>query len=557
MLTEERLAPAPRRPAEPVAAASGGPRWLTSPAAGVTVLAAASGAAALVVARTFFPDMSDNNDEGVYRLQADALRAGHLFPPAPPEAESARPWLNVVDGNRYIPKYVPLFPVVIAASRIVTGSDYGALAVVAAAVVLSAYWLAREILGDRRQALLAAGILAASPAVLMQSGVFLSYLLLVALMQGGVAALIGGVRRGSPRMLAAAGLLGGLGLFARPYDAVLVAVPFMVWWAVTRRGDRPAARRDLRWLAAGAALPVAAMFAYFWAATGSPLRPPFSLLHPDDRFGFGDRQMYHGDIVTPFTPARGLIGSARHVGMVAVWGFGGFVLVGLALAGLRRLRGPGLALAAVAVTVPVGYVFFWGIWGSAEWGGPGRVGPFYTLPMFTVLAVLGARGLTRLWSWDRALAGVAVAGMAVVSVAVFSWAVDENRPFRAERARLYEPLRDLPAAPAVIFLPPLQKEWLGHPFSLARNGSLDGPMLWAIDRGDEANRRFLRSFPGRTAYRLVADRMPGEFTPGLPHLHYTTRLEPFSQEALPCPTTTLPTPPATTPCSSSEPGRPG
>jgi hypothetical protein len=528
MLTEDRLATA-----EPDALPVAGPApvrrapRLTWAGVGALLLAVGSGVAALAIAHGVFPDMSDNNDEGVYRLQADAMRHGHLFPPAPPEVEASRPWLNVISGDHYVPKYTPVYAAVIAAARIVTGSDHGALFIVAFAAVLSAYWLAREILQSRGQALIAAGFLAASPAILIQSGLFLSYLFVVALMQGAVAAFIRGVRDGSPRFLQLAGLLAGFGLFARPYDAVLFGVPLVAWWGLSRRRDWPRAKRELKSVAFGAALPVTLMFAYFWAASGSPLRSPFTLLHPDDRFGFGRRQMYEGDVITRFTPWRGLVGSARHVELVSFWSFGGYILIGLALAGLRRLRGAGLGVAAVAVTVPVGYMFFWGIWGSTEWGGPRRLGPFYTISMITALAIVGARGLVRMWKWDWFLAGAAVVGMALVSFLVVKMAVDENLPFSEERARLYEPLRELPEGKSVIFLPPVQGQWLGHPFALARNGSLDGPVVWAVDRGAEENRRFLRAFPDRAAYRLRADRIEGKVSQGLPNLDFTTRLEPF------------------------------
>jgi hypothetical protein len=518
MLTEERLAtpePHQERPSAPAA-----PNKRNLIPAGLALLAATSGVAALAVSYGVFPDMSDNNDEAVYRLQADALRSGHLFPPAPPEAEAARPWLSYISDGHYVSKYTPAFPALIAFARIVFGTDQATLFIVAAATVLSAFWLAAEVLPSRRQALLAAAILAASPAILIESGMFLSYLFVVALIRG--------VRSGSARLLGLAGLLGGVAVFARPFDALLVAVPFAGWWALTRRGSWPAAKRDLRWIAAGAALPLMAMFGYFWAATGNPLHPPFDLLHPDDKLGFGSRQMYEGQIPTDFTPVRGLIGAAKHLQLAAFWGFGGFVLVGLALAGVRKLRGAGLAVACVALSVPAGYVFFWGIWGSTVWGGPRRFGPFYTLAIFTALAIVGARGLSRMWAWDRFLAGSAVVGMTLVSTFVFQMAVADNRPFREERDRLYQPLRDLPEGRSVIFLPALQQDWLAQPFALARNGSLDGPVVWALDFGAEANRKFLRAFPDRAAYRLVAtqmDKLP--LNDEGPDMHFTTRLEPF------------------------------
>ena len=44
-----------------------------------------------------------------------------------------------------------------------------------------------------------------------------------------------GLRRSSGSRLALSGLLGGLALFARPFDAILVAAPFVLWLLYANR----------------------------------------------------------------------------------------------------------------------------------------------------------------------------------------------------------------------------------------------------------------------------------------------------------------------------------
>jgi hypothetical protein len=162
-------------------------------------------------------------------------------------------------------------------------------------------------------------------------------------------------------------------------------------------------------------------------------------------------------------------------------------------------------LALVAVTVPLGYLFFWGSFSSSEWGGPWRFGPFYWLPVIIPGSILAAAGFARLWRWDPAVARFVAAGMAAVSLFVTVRAVGEHRRLGAQRDRLYA--APLAAAAtldrAVVFLPPLDGPYLLQPFSLARNATFDGPVVWALDRGARQNLDVVRRLPGRTPYRVL------------------------------------------------------
>jgi hypothetical protein len=84
-------------------------------------------------------------------------------------------------------------------------------------------------------------------------------------------------------------------------------------------------------------------------------------------------------------------------------------------------------------------------------------------------------------------------------------AVGEHRRLGGQRDRLYA--APLAAAAtldrAVVFLPPLDGPYLLQPFSLARNATFDGPVVWALDRGASRNLEVVRSLPGRDAYRVL------------------------------------------------------
>jgi hypothetical protein len=247
------------------------------------------------------------------------------------------------------------------------------------------------------------------------------------------------------------------------------------------------------------------MALYFRAATGSFLRPPFTFVGPTDTLGFGPHRMYAGMPFLDYTPGRALVALGRLTVLTGFWGFGGLLLIGLAVAGHRGLGGRARGwLALVALSVPLGYTLFWGSFSSTEWGGPWRFGPFYWLPVLIPGSILGAAGFARLWRWDRLVGRLVVGGMAAVSLFVTVRAVAEHRRFGAERDRLYAaPLRAAALEGAVVFLPPLDGPWLLQPFSLARNSRFDGPVVWALDRGERQNLDVVRHLPGRTPYRVV------------------------------------------------------
>jgi Dolichyl-phosphate-mannose-protein mannosyltransferase len=483
---------------------------------GLALAALALGAAVWAVAASalFLPRLTDNGDEAVYLLQAESIRSGNLFPPARQPAGAFLPWLSKPAGDHYVTKYTPVFPAFIALSHRVFGSDRAALALTAAGAVVACFCLAREVLGRRRDAAVAAAFLAGSPLFVIQSATYLSYLFNAALLMGFAAALLAGLRRRARALLALAGLLLGLAGFARPFDAVLFAAPVLACSAWS--GRHCIARRlgEAGWFALGALPPLTAMVVYFRLATGSFLTPPFTFVGPSDTLGFGPRRMYAGMPFLDYTPGRAVVAFGRLTVLTGFWGFGGLLLIGLAVVGYRTVRsGAARWLVLVAVTVPAGYAFFWGSFASSEWGGPWRFGPFYWLPVIVPASILAAAGFARFRRWDRLVARLVAGGMATVSLFVVVRALAEHRRYGAVREQLYA--APLAAAAdldrAVVFLPPLDGPYLLQPFSLARNATFDGPVVWALDRGPRKNLDVVRRLTGRTPYRVLPG--PGDHSP--------------------------------------------
>ncbi len=484
---------------EPSPARRGG-RWIVAGAA------LGAGVWALIGSQLVFPHLSDDHDEGLYLLQATALADGDLFPAAPEQADAFRPWLSVLDGDRYVLKYTPVHAAILAVGIRLAGTARFSLALVAAGVVLLSYALAKEVLGERRVAALAAVFLAVSPLFVVQSATFLPYCSMLLLLEGFALALLRGARTDGRLLLTSSGLVFGVALFARPFDALLWAVPLVFYVAVSQRSDRPRLRRTAGWFALGSAVPILAMLAYYRAATGSPFRTPFNLLEPQDTLGFGARRLVPGAPELVFTPAHGVYGITRYVLVTTAWVFGGLVLVGLFLAGLlrRREHRPQLWLASIVLTFSCGYLFFWGTFGTSLRGGLSSfLGPFYLMPVLVPLTFIAAQAFGAVWRHDRFIGVATLVAMVGVSGYLLSRALPVNLRFSAEDRRIYAPIAAARLDRALVLVPPLYGPQLLHPLAFLQNDAdYEGRIVYALDRGETGNLRLLDDFPGRDAYKL-------------------------------------------------------
>jgi len=491
-------------------------RFATGPASRpgrwVGLIAVLSALVAVGLAAGVFPHLSIDNDEAIYRLQAETLAQGHLFPAAPRPAGSFTPWLAAVVGDHYVLKYPPVVTALPAVSIRLTGSWLPALAVVAAAAVVATYHLGVAALGDRKAATVGTALFASSPLVLVQSALLLPYLPTLVLLELAALGLLRGYRAGRAGPMLAAGLAGGLALWSRPYDALLFFGP-LLGWALWRAGSGGARACGLGWLAVGAAPAVAGMLTYNRASTGSARRPPFALSEPRDAIGFGLRAMYPTDAGRLFTPLRGLSGMAEHVGLLALgWVAGGVLLFGLAVRAVtrRQVRGPVLALVAGAVALAVGYVGVWGTWNAAVlWGGVRYVGPFYLLPVLVPLALVGGRALPELVRRRRRLAvRVGVAG-ALLSSLVLAVALIADARYTRHDASVSRAVESLGGRPLVFFAG--AAPYLQHPAAVVSNHpSRWGGPLFAVATGS-GDFAVLAAHPDQPAYLL---QLPGSWNLG-------------------------------------------
>jgi hypothetical protein len=485
-----------------------------------------------------FPLYSANRDDSVYVAMARLLEHGHVTLPAAGQ-EFFRPWASGLVGDRVVLKYTPPWPAVLAVADLVTGTPRVALGLTAAATATLMAVFAGHVLRDRTAGLVAGALLALSPLFVVQSATFLPYVFQLMLGLGFATLLLTGVRQRSTARVVSAGAVAGLAAFARPYDAVLFVLPFLVLGLLGARRRRSeegwSAARLLARLVAGGVPVLAISLLYNTLVVGGPLRLPFTVTGPQDGFGFGRRGVFPASTLS-FTPGEAVAGLLANLRWTPSWVFGGIVLVALAVAGLVRTRGPERwAVAALAVVYPLGYFAFWALYAVAYgWRGLQTFGPFYLLPVLVPLATFAAASLTELGRRARAAAtgaGPAAAGSAgarlarpllavaaVAMIALTALAVPDKVTENAGIRDGFRAVQQFVAAQhlqnAVLLLP--RRGDLGFisdsPF-LENDPSLRQSVLYAEDRGAQ-DFGLVDRYPGRSLYRLSEDLPPGATTGG-------------------------------------------
>lgn len=430
--------------------------------AAVWALSVVAAVVAVVLALTVFAHGSIDNDDGVYLLQARALVHGRLTVPMPANPAAAHPWFFAITAHGYVSKYLPLVAGLYALGLVAFGTVVPILAALAFVLPLCVWALSREVGLPRRRGLLATALVALSPAVLVQGGLILSYLPFLVLLVLGWLCVLRVARTGRVVPAVLFGLVFSAAFCFRPLDPILLLGPAALW-AVWRLRGR-ALIRPVAGAVAGV-LPLAVLvLLYDQHVTGSALRLPFGMLSPNDKLGYGVRQLVPQDPRRHFGVVQGLYGGLEHFLYEPLFWVLGFALVlPLALWNLRRggaANTPIRVLGVCAGVFALVYLAFWGPWNaSVLWGGPRDVGPFYALPLLVPLAFAAV-------SWwpvaGRARIGAGLLGAAAIGLttALLVGLLPQLNVDNARTRALLGAVHDAPPGPVLLGVDP---PYLAHP----------------------------------------------------------------------------------------------
>jgi hypothetical protein len=468
-------------------------------------------AVSLVVEWLLLPYGSGNNDGAVYRFQAELYRHGSISLPADlPDA--FRPWMSGLHDGRRVMVFPLGWPGVLAVLRSVSGSYAIAVALVAAGVAVASWWAALEITGDRLAAAAGGALLVLSPLFVVHSGVPLSYLPALGCQFVVLAGFRRAARSGAAPPAVVAGLAAGSLFAMRPFDATLLALPYLVYVLALTGNDRP---RRVRLMVAGAlgALPaIAATATYNTAVTGHPIRFPIAVNGGDNRFGVGARQLAEGSPVVDVTLRKLGVSTLENLAALPQWLPGGYASLALMLGGAVLLwrvdRTTTLLFAAIAVMIPAGYVSYWGTLLVAQ--GNDHQGPFYYTSLWapaTVLAGIAGAHLCRRGR-TRQL-GFASVVLLAVALALLG-PVGRYREFTAGVQREVDAIATAPVGSVVVLPAERDGPWVLQPRGYFSNDpDLRAPVIYAAYTG----RRLVADLdrvPGRPIYSMQYRIEPGD-----------------------------------------------
>lgn len=483
----------------------------------------------LLVGHAFFENLSVNNDEAVYVLEAQAFANGQLTLSDSAHGDAFRPWMSGrVEGDRLVLVEQPLLPAAMALTDTLFGSMRVAVGLIAAGAVLTMFALARELLRDDRVALVAAGCFVLSPLVIIQSAMYVSYVLAVGLAAATLTLVTRGLDRRSDGRRSRAWLIGGgtvhgVLLLSRPLEGITLGVVILVWMALRRVGARDIAR-IVGLMAAGAAPVLALCLLYNELTTGNPFVFALWTIGGDDSFGFGRRAVAEHAVFVDVGPAESWLALRTNLRAFPHWIFGGLASIPLGTWGGWQLWRGGRhdrrvlwLLVTMLVAYPVVYLFYYGNY--LVIAGRNIYGPHYYLALLIPSMLLLALGLVdicrRRWPW---VAGTVVALVAASAIEIPD-KVRRNLDIRDDIAAEVAAVTTTVEEPAVVIVPAgIDGPYVLHPRgALANPPDLDAPVLFAADLGGR-NLDLLDRFPDRRIYRLQRVRTTDGFVPEVDRL---------------------------------------
>lgn len=253
------------------------------------------------LSRTVFERLPHLEDEMAYLWGARVIAGGNFVIESPlPTRSYWQPFLVDREGVRFS-KYAPGWSLQLAVG-VLMGQAWIINALAAALTVALTYRIGRMIIGGdlgRRTGLIAAGLVAVSPAALLLNASLMGHttaLTAAAVFIVAVLHLHSASGRSRWVWAVAGGVALGLLALNRPLTAVAVGAPFALWTGVALLRDGAAARS---WTPIRRAVPVfsvlgglalalaSVIFVYNYQATGNPRANLYTLVWEYDRIGFG------------------------------------------------------------------------------------------------------------------------------------------------------------------------------------------------------------------------------------------------------------------------------
>jgi 4-amino-4-deoxy-L-arabinose transferase-like glycosyltransferase len=446
-------------------------------------------------------------DEVAGLWQARVFASGRLSVASPPAAEVFRVPFVVDDQGRRFSKYPPGHAALLALG-VLWGDPWLVDPLLLALALAALYRFGRDLF-DRRTALTALALAAASPMLLMLGASLMPHaasLLTATLFLWGVFRL---QRPAPPRssfvirhLSFLTGLALGLTLLIRPYTAILLALPAGVIFLVRLRAEARAALARYSPLALGAALGGAGLLLYNFILSGQVRWSLYDLWWAYDRVGFGSTIGPRGYFFSDVPRALWLGLYSLNLDLFPLF-FLSLIPIALALLLKPRLRLE-WHLAAYPAALFIGYL--------AYFHQSRLYGPRYYSEAIAPLALLGALGLRKLSARFNAAPPLLRAAPAVVGGLIFigtlfgyvPWRFDQLRNLYADQpawgALDWEPIAAARGKRQAIVLT-FTDNWPGAAAGMLSNSvDVNGDVLFGRYLGPESFTALRAAYPDRTVW---------------------------------------------------------
>jgi hypothetical protein len=471
-------------------------------------------------------------------FQAKYFAAGHLFLPAPPDAQSFQVDQTIVERTKWYGYAFPAWPLVLAVG-VRLGLPWLVNPILGGLLIVLGHLLVRRRF-DSGTANTSVLILAASPWLIFMSAEFMPHPLTAVLVIAAALAFDYASERTKwwPLWAVTAGLaVGTLGL-TRAIDAAIVVVALAVSLLADRRFGRTLPAGALAGLVA--AILAASGLAYNLAVTGNATYPPHMAWSDGrwgpgiDRLGFGPdvgiRAWPNLDPLPGHGPADVVLNANKNLFManqdLLGWAPGSLLFVWLAIVLGRTQRRDSLMLALISTYV-IGYSAYWFS------GGP-DLGPRYWYPAIIPMAALTAFGAQMLIAALRRqnaasqpaarTAAFIVAATMCAGIVMVPWrAATKYYRYRGVGGEVRALAESRRFEHALVFVRSDRRDYQSA-FNLNPNTLHDSATIYAYDAGAAHRAAVVAHFPDRTVWvigrsgsdptRAPLDVIEGPLAPG-------------------------------------------
>ena len=292
---------------------------------------------------------------------------------------------------------------------------------------------------------------------------------------------------------ALSGFFVGMAFMTRPYTAILVGLPGIVWlFSMQRFKNLP---KRLLAFSAAFAIPLTLLLLYNNALTGNPLLFPFHLAGPEQKIGFG--YLSH----TPYKGLKNTLSMLRVLNLNLLgWPFSLLFCAVFVILG-KKNRWDVFVIATFSALI-IGYFFYYWIDFSS---GPRFY--FSATPFFLVLTARAVYSLPKIFKTFFRQKTVAFLSAFIMLSFLFSLAIYfpnltkeyHNHYNELVNTKISDVVRENDIDNALIFakeVPSLND----FAYFLANSIDFNGSIVYAKDLGREKNQTLIEAFPGRNYF---------------------------------------------------------